>query len=65
MVTDHQVSVLKQMLSKGKPLHVSACKAGISEKTAKKHRSSGQGHKSLFYEFLKEVYERLSLSIIE
>lgn len=42
MVTDHQVRRLKQMLSKGKTLQVSACKAGMSEKTARKYRSSGK-----------------------
>lgn len=41
MVTDQQVRRLKQMLSEHKSLTESACKAGMSEKTARKYRDSG------------------------
>ena len=40
MVTDNQARRLKKMLSEGKNLSISAAKAGMDEKTARKYRSS-------------------------
>jgi hypothetical protein len=42
MVTDQQVRRLKQMLSEQKSLAESACRSGMSEKTARKYRDSGK-----------------------
>lgn len=42
MVSDQQVRRLKQMLSEKKSLTESACRAGMSEKTARKYRDTGK-----------------------
>jgi hypothetical protein len=42
MITDQQVGRLKNMLSEKKTLIESACKAGMSEKSARKYRDAGQ-----------------------
>lgn len=42
MVTDNQARRLKKMLSEGKNLSISAAKAGMDEKTARKYRDTGK-----------------------
>ncbi len=42
MVTDKQARRLKKMLSEGKKLSLSAAKAGLDEKTARKYRGTGK-----------------------
>lgn len=42
MVTDNQVRRLKKMLSEGKNLSISAAKAGMDDKTARKYRDTGK-----------------------
>lgn len=42
MVTDKQARRLKKMLSEGKKLSLSAAKAGMDEKTARKYRDTGK-----------------------
>lgn len=42
MVTDQQVRRLKQMLSEKKSLTESACREGMSEKTARKYLDTGR-----------------------
>ncbi|MBF0555869.1 MAG: hypothetical protein HQK96_15190 [Nitrospirae bacterium] len=37
MVTDHQIRRLKKVMNQGRTLGVSAAKAGMSEKTARKY----------------------------
>jgi len=40
MVTDNQARRLKKMLSEGKNLSISAARAGMDEKTARKYRDT-------------------------
>jgi hypothetical protein len=42
MVTDEQVRILMKLINKEKTLKVAAAKAGMSEKTARKYRQSGE-----------------------
>jgi transposase len=42
MITDQQVRRLKQMRKENKSLVESACKSGMSEKTARKYLESGK-----------------------
>jgi hypothetical protein len=42
MVTDNQARRLKKMLSEGKNLSISAAKAGMDDKTARKYRDTGK-----------------------
>ena len=42
MTTDQQVRLLMTLINKGLPLVTAAAKAGMSERTARRYRRSGQ-----------------------